>query len=150
VSLQIKLQLASVSHLITWNLPSPNRPTSFPQTIEATRRRISIWVLTNKRKTTRKNVKKFQVSVVSELITVPSSTEEIGSLLPQFIFFTSWLEQMKILLTILQNSLQQIIKSISIVLHWFMLSIYCILYWISNIVPTTYSFDKKMYHCVIL
>jgi len=57
---------------------------------------------------------KFQVSVVSELITVPSSTEEIGSLLPQLIFFTSWLEQMKILLTILQNSLQENIKSISI------------------------------------
>lgn len=49
----------------------------------------------------------FHLSVVSELITVPSSIEEeIGSLLPDFIFFTSWLEQMKILLTMLQNSLQ--------------------------------------------
>ena len=32
--------------------------------------------------------------------------EETGSLLPGLIFFTSWLEQMKIRLTMLQNSLQ--------------------------------------------
>lgn len=49
----------------------------------------------------------FYRSVVSELITVPSSIEEeIGNLLPDFIFFTSWLEQMKILFTMLQNSLR--------------------------------------------
>lgn len=49
----------------------------------------------------------FHRSVVSELITVPSSIEEeIGNLLPDFIFFTSWLEQMKILFTMLQNSLR--------------------------------------------
>lgn len=49
----------------------------------------------------------FHSSVVSELITVPSSIEEeIGNLLPDFIFFTSWLEQMKILFTMLQNSLR--------------------------------------------
>jgi len=49
---------------------------------------------------------KFQVSAVSELITV-SSIEEIGSLLPELSLCTSWLEQMKILLTMLQNSLQE-------------------------------------------
>jgi hypothetical protein len=35
------------------------------------------------------------------------SIEELnGSLIPNFIFFTSWLEQMKILLTMLRNLLQ--------------------------------------------
>lgn len=43
---------------------------------------------------------------MSELITV-SSIDEIGNLVPELILLTSWLEQMKILLTILQNSLQQ-------------------------------------------
>jgi len=42
---------------------------------------------------------------VSELITV-SSSDEIGNFVPELILCTSWLEQMKILLTILQNSLQ--------------------------------------------
>lgn len=49
----------------------------------------------------------FQFSAESELITVPSpSMEDIGSFLPGLSFFTSWLEHIKILLTMLQNSLQ--------------------------------------------
>lgn len=49
---------------------------------------------------------RFQVSVVSQLITAPSSIEDIGSLLPELIF-RSWLELIKILFTVLQNSLQE-------------------------------------------
>lgn len=49
---------------------------------------------------------RFQVSVVSRLITVPSSIEDIGSLLPELIF-RSWLELIKILFTVLRNSLQE-------------------------------------------
>jgi hypothetical protein len=50
-----------------------------------------------------------QFSAESELNTVPSpSRANMGSLLPGLIFFTSWLEHIKILLTMLQNSLHQI------------------------------------------
>jgi hypothetical protein len=68
-------------------------------------------VLTNKQegKKDKKIMSKFHVSLVSGLITAPSSMGAlIGSLLPDFIFFTSLLEQMKIRLTMLQNSLQDI------------------------------------------
>lgn len=46
---------------------------------------------------------------MSELITISSSIKEEvgGGLLPELIFFTSWPEQMKILLAIVQNSLQE-------------------------------------------
>lgn len=44
---------------------------------------------------------------MSELIVPSTSIEDMGSLLDELIFFTSWLEHMKILFTMLQNSLQQ-------------------------------------------